>query len=70
MLAVSFLQPEEFKLIDVPEPHASPGQLLVQVKSTTICGTDFKIFHGLYPDFEDDLLLERRFLTSMKQYYK
>ena len=49
MLAVSFLQPEEYKLIDVPEPHASPDQLLVQVKSTTICGTDFKIFHGLYP---------------------
>ena len=49
MLAISFPQPEEFTLIDVPEPEAGPGELVIHVKSTTICATDFKILHGRFP---------------------
>jgi len=49
MLAVVFPRPDEFLLADVPEPAARPGQVLVRVKSTTICATDFKIFHGQFP---------------------
>jgi len=49
MLAILFPQPEEFTLIDVPEPEAGPGELVIHVKSTTICATDFKILHGRFP---------------------
>lgn len=49
MLAVVFPQPNEFALTEVPEPEAGPGEVLVRVKSTTICATDYKIYHGLYP---------------------
>jgi len=49
LLAVVFPQPDEFKLVDVPEPQPGPGQVLVRVRSTTICATDLKIFHGQYP---------------------
>ncbi len=49
MLAVVFPCPDEFTLADVPEPAAGAGQVVVRVKSTTICATDFKIFHGQFP---------------------
>ena len=49
MLAVVFPRPDEFTLADVPEPAAGAGQVVVRVKSTTICATDFKIFHGQFP---------------------
>lgn len=49
MLAVVFPRPDEFTLADVPEPEAGLGQVLVRVKSTTLCATDFKIFHGQFP---------------------
>lgn len=49
MLAVLFPQPNEFILDQVPKPQIKAGQVLVQVKSTTICATDFKVFQGLYP---------------------
>ena len=49
MLAIVFPRPDEFTLAELPEPAARPGQVLVRVKSTTICATDFKIFHGQFP---------------------
>jgi len=49
MLAIVFPRPNEFELIDVPEPVPAPGQVLVRVEATTICATDFKIFQGSVP---------------------
>lgn len=49
MLAIVIPQPEEYKLADVPIPQAEAGQVVVKVKSTTICATDLEIFHGLFP---------------------
>jgi len=49
MLAVVIPQPDEYKLADVPAPQAESGQVVIKVKSTTICATDLKIFHGLFP---------------------
>ena len=49
MLAVVFPRPDEFTLANVPEPAAGAGQAVVRVKSTTICATDFKVFHGQFP---------------------
>jgi L-iditol 2-dehydrogenase len=34
---------------DVAEPTAAPGQAVLRVKSTTVCGTDQKIFAGQFP---------------------
>lgn len=49
MLAVVFSQPNKFDLSQVPIPQVNAGQVLVKVKSTTLCATDLKIFHGLFP---------------------
>jgi L-iditol 2-dehydrogenase len=50
MRAVVLSGPNQFELrtdVDVPAP--GPYQALLRVKSTTICGTDQKIFAGLFP---------------------
>jgi 2-desacetyl-2-hydroxyethyl bacteriochlorophyllide A dehydrogenase len=49
MLAVVFPHPNAYELAQVPIPQVATSQVLVKVKSTTICATDTKIFHGLYP---------------------
>lgn len=49
MLAVLFPQPGEFVLSEMPKPEIRAGHVLVQVRSTTICATDLKIFKGDVP---------------------
>lgn len=49
MLAVVFTQKDEFQLKEVKQPKPTSGQVLVKVRSTTICGTDVKILHGTVP---------------------
>jgi len=34
--------------IDVPEPHAGPGQVVIQVRNVGVCGTDIHIFRSEY----------------------
>jgi L-iditol 2-dehydrogenase len=38
-----------FELAEVDTPVPSPGQVLIRVKATTMCGTDQKIFAGQFP---------------------
>lgn len=49
MLAVVFQQPNEYRLAEIPKPETRPEQVLIEVKSTTICGTDLKILQGSVP---------------------
>ena len=36
-------------LVDVPEPHAGPGQIVMRVEAGAFCGTDLHIAHGTLP---------------------
>ncbi|MEO8601344.1 MAG: alcohol dehydrogenase catalytic domain-containing protein [bacterium] len=38
-----------FGIEEVPRPHAGPGEAVVRVTLTTICGTDLHIVRGEYP---------------------
>lgn len=49
MLAVVFSKPDEYKVAEVSMPVVGSKQVLIQVKSTTVCGTDVKILHGQVP---------------------
>jgi L-iditol 2-dehydrogenase len=40
---------EDLRVIDVDEPSAPPGSVVVRVDACGICGTDRHIFHGDYP---------------------
>jgi threonine dehydrogenase-like Zn-dependent dehydrogenase len=49
MRAVVFVAPGKLELRDVPRPTAGPGDAIIRVTLTTICGTDVHILKGEYP---------------------
>lgn len=49
MRAVVFVAPGELEVRDVPRPTAGPGDAVIRVTLTTICGTDVHILKGEYP---------------------
>jgi threonine dehydrogenase-like Zn-dependent dehydrogenase len=49
MRANVFHAPQEFTVEEVDRPRPGPGQALIRVTMTTICGTDVHIVKGEYP---------------------
>src|SRR4051812_10481434 len=49
MRANVFRSPGQFGMEEKPIPLAGPGEVIVKVRLTTICGTDIHIIHGEYP---------------------
>ncbi|HEX5100255.1 MAG TPA: alcohol dehydrogenase catalytic domain-containing protein [Polyangiaceae bacterium] len=49
MQAAVFLEKGKIQLREVPKPVPGPGQALMKVTLTTICGTDVHILKGEYP---------------------
>lgn len=49
MKAVVFRGPGQFQLEEKPVPKAGPGEAIIKVRLTTICGTDIHIVRGEYP---------------------
>ena len=44
-----FHGPNDIRVEDVPKPRAGPGEAVIRVTLTTICGTDLHILKGEYP---------------------
>src|SRR3954469_17247738 len=49
MRAAVFHGVDDIRIEDVPRPHAGPGEAVIRVTMTTICGTDVHILKGEYP---------------------
>jgi threonine dehydrogenase-like Zn-dependent dehydrogenase len=49
MQAAVFVEPGQIELRECPIPRVGPGDALVRVTTTTICGTDVHIMKGEYP---------------------
>ena len=49
MKAAVFVKPGQIVLDEKPVPEVGPGQALVKITTTTICGTDVHILKGEYP---------------------
>src|SRR5690349_5763955 len=49
MKALVFRGPGQFQLETKPIPTAGPGEAVIKVSLTTICGTDIHIIRGEYP---------------------
>ena len=49
MQAAVFVEKGKIQLREVPKPVPGPGQALMKVTLTTICGTDVHILKGEYP---------------------
>lgn len=48
MKAAQITRPGQMDLIDIPIPEPAPGEVLVRVMASGICGTDIHIFRGEY----------------------
>src|SRR5215213_3605248 len=48
MRAAVFHGVGDVRVEDVPRPHAGPGEALIRITTTTICGTDLHIVKGEY----------------------
>ena len=48
MKAATILQPKQIEVQELPVPEPAPGELLVRVMASGICGTDVHIFQGEY----------------------
>jgi L-iditol 2-dehydrogenase len=46
MLAAVYHGPQDLRVEEVPVPQIGPGELLLRVRSASICGTDLRIYHG------------------------
>ena len=49
MRATVFHGVDDIRLDEVPKPSPGPGEALVRITLTTICGTDVHILRGEYP---------------------
>ena len=49
MRATVFHGVNDIRVENVPRPHAGPGDAVIRVTMTTICGTDLHIVRGEYP---------------------
>ena len=49
MTANVFHGPEDIRVEEVDRPRPGPGDALIRVTLTTICGTDVHIVKGEYP---------------------
>src|SRR6187397_2312835 len=49
MRAAVFHGPNDIRVAEVPRPHPGPGEAVIRVTLTTICGTDVHILKGEYP---------------------
>ena len=48
MRAAVLVEPGRFEVRHVEKPKPQPGEILVRIARTGICGTDMHIFHGNY----------------------
>jgi threonine dehydrogenase-like Zn-dependent dehydrogenase len=63
MKAVKLIGPEDVRVDDVPEPElTSPGDAIVRVNQTAICGADLFPYHGMTPGFESGTVLGHEFV--------
>ena len=51
MLAAIYHGPQDLRLEQIPKPKVGPGDVLIQVLSASICGTDLRIYHGEHRKF-------------------
>lgn len=49
MKAVMFYAPGDLRLMETPIPSASPGEVVVKIKTALTCGTDFKAYRQGHP---------------------
>ena len=50
--AISCREPGHFQALEIPEPEAADGEIMLRIRRIGICGTDFHAFAGEQPYFK------------------
>jgi 2-desacetyl-2-hydroxyethyl bacteriochlorophyllide A dehydrogenase len=50
--AITCRKPGHFETLDIPEPEAANGEIMLRIRKVGICGTDFHAFRGQQPYFK------------------
>lgn len=68
MKAVVYHRPYELGVENVPDPELKDGNdVLVQVTSTAICGSDLHLYHGLVPHTPEGMILGHEFVGRVEE---
>lgn len=68
MKAVVLMGPGDVQVLDVPDPVISePGDAIVEVTATAICGADLFPYHGHTPGFESGTVLGHEFVGVVRE---
>ena len=63
MKAVRLMGPKKIQVNDIAEPElVEPGDAIVRVKQTALCGADLFPYHGMTPGFESGTVLGHEFV--------
>lgn len=46
MLAAVLHKPEDLELVERPDPEPGPGEVVLDIEATTLCGTDLRLLSG------------------------
>lgn len=46
MQALRFLEPGKVAVVDVPDPHAGPGEVVLKLHATGLCNSDVRVYLG------------------------
>ena len=49
MKAISLIEPGQARVVDIPEPHLGPEDVLVDIHYVGLCGSDLTAYRGLSP---------------------
>ena len=49
MKALVYTSPDEIRLQDFPDPQPAPGEVIIRIKASGICGSDMHAYHGHDP---------------------
>lgn len=66
MQALRWITKDEFVVEDVPVPVPGPGEALIKVRSTGICGSDLTIISGKHPRAKPPLVLGHEFSGTIE----
>ena len=66
MRAVVLVEPGDVQVLTVPDPEIiDPGDAIVRVRQSAICGADLFPFHGFTPGFENGTVLGHEFFGEV-----
>jgi len=61
MTAARLVEPGRFEFVDLPPPVAGPGQVVVDVRAVSICGSDLGAYLGRHPRIVAPAILGHEF---------